>query len=106
MVTAGDNTALSGQDAELTSAHNHIINYNGTTKQLPSRIVRKSSCMEVCQPRNEKLMFIQKGRRGRDVTWAVPHPCVVGKNQGGYLKSKGSQPHTRAPELRAPVPGK
>ena len=59
--------------------------------------------MEVQQSRIKEATFIQTGRRGRDAemgrdaVWrremvaaeqAVPHSCVVGKNQEGYLESQ------------------
>ena len=36
-------------------------------------------------------------QRSRVAEQAVPHTCVVVKNQEGYLRSKGSQPCTRPP---------
>ena len=55
-----------------------------------------------------KAAFIQMGRRGRDlrrhserrrdVEGAVPHPCVVGKNQGDAL---GAQDPSHTPDHSA-----
>ena len=57
----------------------------------------------------KEVTFIQEGlRRGDvqggeevqrhgDVEREVPHPHVVDKNQEGYLRSEGSQLHTRQP---------
>ena len=35
----------------------------------------------------------------------VPHPCMWIKIREEYLGNKESQPHTRAPQARVPVPG-
>ena len=50
----------------------------------------------------KEATFIQTGRRGGDVEMgrevverAVPHSCVVDKNQEGYLRSERSQPQAR-----------
>ena len=55
----------------------------------------------------KEVTFIQEGlrhgdaqggeevQRHGDVEWEVPHPRVVDKNQEGYLRSEGSQLHTR-----------
>ena len=34
-------------------------------------------------------------RHRQVVKWAVPHSCVVYKNQEGYLRNEGPQPQTR-----------
>ena len=36
----------------------------------------------------------------------IPHPHMADKILEGYLKGKGSQPHTRSPQSRYPVPGR
>ena len=36
----------------------------------------------------------------------VPHPGVVDNIQDRYLERKESQPHTRIPQSRVPVPGR
>ena len=55
--------------------------------------------MEVQQPRIKEVTFIQMGGRGGDaeIQNRQSHTRVVDKNQEGYLRSKGYQPHTRLP---------
>ena len=99
----------------------HALTPHITTAKITTRLQNKyhpdsSENRAIWKSDNQgfkEAMFIQMGRRGRDVEtrgkeWTcverhgdaeqgVPHPHVVDKNQEGHLWSEGSQPHTRPP---------
>ena len=82
---------------QLASSHNHI--------KITTKLQTKdhSQLSEIELNGNVTTTELKKPHQSRRVGDAemqnrwVPHPCMVDKNQEGYLRNKGSQPHTCSP---------
>ena len=78
----------------LTQPHQ---NYNYIIEQPLLTTCRNQVEQKSANYKIKETTSIQTGRRGEDAEWAGPTYPSGGKIWEGYLRSEGSQPHTRPP---------